>query len=204
LDAGVIESNDASDAGPAVDVCLDQEGEAPDASGPACGIDSAGATFTFHVHNDGSTTDLISYGCGLDRPITLTTPEGALSIGPGQANSCEFTCQSVYQGDVQPGCTECQAVYATLDAGATLDILWDRRVYTEHLADPSCVGGMTDVYCALPIAVAPTNAQAGQLTVCSGDAGPWWAGAAGGHCSPITTVTFTLDTTGGDGTIEVP
>ncbi|MEO5731667.1 MAG: hypothetical protein ABI134_36310 [Byssovorax sp.] len=80
------------------------------------------------------------------------------------------------------------------------DIIWDRRVYTAHMADPKCSGSATGNECALGALVAPESAQKGVLTVC----GPA-ASAGDGYCleGDQSTVTFTFDTAKDEGTIEV-
>ncbi len=207
-DAGVVDAADAnvtpSDA--PVDHAADTMGspEAGDSGTGACHIDPAGTMYTFHVHNGGSTDLGLAYGCGGTIPVLLTTPQGMLGIGPGPANGCEFTCQMEYTGPVQTACSDCgPGVGAALDAGATVDIPWDRRVYTAHTADPTCVEGQTDVSCALPLAMAPTSMQPGVLTVCTGGASSGGPGGSG-YCSGSMLVPFTVDTTLSQGTIEVP
>lgn len=206
-DAGGV---DAADANAILDAPgdhpVDATGipEAGDSGTGACSIDPAGSMYTFHVHNGGSADLGLAYGCGGTIPVVLTTPQGMLGIGPGPANGCEFSCQTEYTGPVQTACSDCgPGVGAALAAGSTVDIPWDRRVYTAHTADPSCVGGMSGVSCALPGAVAPTSTQAGVLTVCTGGASSGGSGGSG-YCSGSMTVSFTVDTTQSEGTIEVP
>lgn len=171
--------------------------------GGACAIPPAGSTFTFHVHNAGAGTMGLSYGCGGTIPVSLVTPGGTLGIGPGSANSCEFTCQDEYKGPVQTACSDCgPGVGATLPAGGTVDIAWDRRVYVAHTADPQCVGGQTGVSCALPQPVAATSAQQGTLTVCTTAATNGYCGASSGG-GVSKDVAFTVDTTQAQATIDV-
>jgi hypothetical protein len=170
--------------------------------GGSCYVDPPGTTFTFHVHNAGSRDLGLAYGCGGSSPITLSTPSGPLSIGPGAVNPCEFTCEGDYKGPVQNGCSDCGGgVGADLAAGTTADIGWDHRVYVAHTADPQCVGGQTGVGCALAEALAPSTAQQGTLVVCTGGASS--GGPGGGYCSGSESVSFTLDVTQSAGTIDV-
>jgi hypothetical protein len=168
--------------------------------GAVCPVDPAGTPFTFHVHNGGTTALSLAYGCGADQPIVLTTPAGSLGIGPESASNCGFTCESDYQGNVQTLCTDCgNGVGKDLAAGATVDIVWDRRVYTTHTADPQCVGGQTGVMCSLAVAVASRATQQGTLAVCA------TAPATSGFCpGNQMMVAFTVDLTKSEGTIEVP
>ena len=176
------------------------EGGAGD--GGACSIPAPQSAFTFHVHN-GGTRDLgLGYGCGQGQPIVLVTPAGSLGIGAESANSCGFTCEQDYQGKIQQGCSDCgPGVGAALPVGNTVDITWDRRVYVTHTADPLCVGGQTGVSCALAVAVAPTAAQQGTITLCTGGASS--GGPGSGNCGGDDPVMFTVDTTHSAATIEV-
>jgi hypothetical protein len=170
-------------------------------AGGACALDPAGATFTFHIHNAGSSHRWLYDGCGKNWPIVIDTPGGMLGIGPESANVCGFTCEQDYQGNPQQGCTDCgPGISVDLPAGATVDMPWDRRVYVMHSADPQCVGGLT-VSCALGVAVAPASMQAGTLTACTGGGA---SSGSSGWCSTGEAVAFTLDTTKSEGTVEVP
>ena len=60
-----------------------------------CSLAPPGQTFTFHVTNTGTAYRRLTYGCGATRPITLPTPQGELSIGPGEVNGCEFSLSSI-------------------------------------------------------------------------------------------------------------
>jgi len=115
-----------------------------------CTLDPPGKSFTFHVHNGGVMMLRLTYGCNATLPVELDTPEGQLSIGPGAVNTCEVTCDSVYAGHPNNGCSDCGPV----------------------------------------------------LTVCA-DA---MMGAGAGYCATVdeSKVSFTIDTTADQGTIEVP
>jgi hypothetical protein len=195
-------SHDASSSGADTGGGGPEGGAGPDGGG-TCVIPPAGSTFTFHVHNAGSGTMGLSYGCGGSIPITLVTPAGTLGIGPGPANGCEFTCESEYKGPVQAACSDCgPGVGAALPAGGTVDIAWDRRVYVAHTADPQCVGGQTGVSCALAQPVAPTSAQQGTLTVCTTSTNNGYCGASSGGGS-TKDVAFTADTSQTETTVQV-
>jgi hypothetical protein len=167
--------------------------------GVTCHLDPPGTTFVFHVHNAGTQMLALAYGCGSSLPITLTTPAGILPIGPGDVSFCGFTCDSFYSGQIQEGCSDCgPGVGDSLPPGATADIQWDRRVWTGYTPDPQCVEGMMGLMCSLGSAVAPVATQDGALSVCAQGS---LAGA--GYCSSTNTMTFTIDTTKSEGTIEV-
>ena len=103
-----------------------------------CALDPPGSTFTFHVHNGGTAMLRLAYGCGASLPIVLAAPQGMLGIGPGPADACEFTCDAVYAGKTGQSCSDCgPGTGASLAPGAVVDITWDRRVYTEHMVDPT-------------------------------------------------------------------
>jgi hypothetical protein len=165
-----------------------------------CKVDPAGSTFVFHVKN---TPRSLSYGCGSVPSMVLSTPGGMQTITPFDLSFCGFTCEAVYANPGQNwGCSDCGPGYgADLPAGATVDVQWDRRAYEQQTADPQCAGEM-DISCALGIAVAPATMQAGVLTVCSQDA-PSNAGGPGYCTGPTIPVSFTVDTTQSEGTIEV-
>ena len=178
-------------------------GGAAEGGAGACAIAPPGSAFTFHVHNGGASHLGLAYGCGGSLPILLSTPAGSLGIGPGPADGCEFTCTQQYAGPVQQGCSDCgPGVGADLPAGATVDIAWDHRVYVAHMAASECVGGQSGVSCALPEAVAASTTQAGTLTVCTGGASSGGPGG-GGYCSGSEMVSFTVDTTQAEGTVQV-
>jgi hypothetical protein len=139
-------------------------------------------------------------GCGRSLPLTLQTASGTLPAGPGPGDTCEFTCDQVYVGQVAPGaCSDCgNGVSAALGPGMTADIQWDRRVYSETTINPQCTGGAATGSCAYGTRVAPAASQAGVLSVCTSMTG------LSGACSSSDTVAFTIDTTQSAGTIEVP
>ncbi|MFS8067204.1 MAG: hypothetical protein ACMG6S_12605 [Byssovorax sp.] len=164
-------------------------------------LEPPGKSFTIHVHNGGTKALRLTYGCGATLPIEVEAPKGTLGISPGGVESCEVKCDRVYEGFPNLGCSDCgPGVGAALEPGMTKDIVWDRRVYTAHMADPKCSGSTMGNECALGALVAPASAQKGVLTVCnsvpSGD---------DGYCSAEdqSTVTFILDTAKDEGTIEV-
>ncbi|MFO0755649.1 MAG: hypothetical protein U0359_04125 [Byssovorax sp.] len=164
----------------------------------ACTDDPPGDTFTFHVHNGGASALDLTFGCGASLPIVLDTDRGAFDIGPGPSTFCENKCDAVYAGQVFEGCTDCGGgVSADLDPGKTVDIAWDRRVYDAIMVDRSCTVNDKSVYCARGTAVRPTASQTGTLTVCTS--------AFGSYCddSDKLSVSFTIDTTKNEGTIEV-
>ncbi|HEY8042585.1 MAG TPA: hypothetical protein VIF15_22440 [Polyangiaceae bacterium] len=192
------------DAATGGDVAQDEAGEAGGGdsgleggdAGGLCHLDPPGSLFTFHVHNGGSATLSLAYGCGGALPIVLPTSQGVLGIGPGPADTCEFTCEEVYAGTAGQSCSDCGPGYgAPLAPGATVDIAWDRRVYTEIHPDTQCVASGQP--CAMGMAVPAAAAQKGTITVCTGTS------LGSGYCSTSEDVPFTLDTTGSAGTIEV-
>jgi hypothetical protein len=175
-------------------------GDAPSAAeGGAgiCSLDPAGS-FVFHIHNAGSRMLNVSFNCNQVAPIVLTTPGGALPIDPDAVDFCGFTCDEVYAGTAHPGsCSDCgNGTSAALAPGMTYDQTWDRRTYAETTADPRCTGGATGP-CALGTRIAPVASQAGVLTVCTDGSNCTVTGGASEK------VTFTVDTTKGQGTIEV-
>jgi hypothetical protein len=164
----------------------------------ACDLAPPGATFTFQVHNGGTKMLSLAYGCGANLPIVLDTPAGMASAGPGAVDTCEFNCEEVYGGQEDGACSDCGGGEgAALAPGATAAIKWDRRVYVAFMSDPACTRGVPES-CALGEPVTSSSAQKGVITVCTA------TGLDGaGYCETTETVTFTLDTTGTSGTIEV-
>jgi hypothetical protein len=167
----------------------------------ACKLEAPGAAFTFHVHNGGTKTLRLLYGCGNKIPIDLETPNGNLNIGP--LNLCEFTCDELYSPHPESNCGDCAGgVGAALAPGATVDLAWDHRVFSEIAADQACIVNFLPKpdTCALGAVLTPSSAQKGVLTVCTdplnNDAG--FCSSAG-----LTPVSFTIDTTKAEGTIEV-
>src|SRR5205085_6800864 len=117
-------------------------------------------------------------------------------IGPGAVDICEFTCDQVYAGQVQPGgCSDCGPGYwQTIMPGATADLPWDRLVYVRHTVEPPCATATGT--CALGVPVAPSTAQSGTLTACATQ-GPTTG------CAQQNVVTFTIDPTANAGPIEL-
>jgi hypothetical protein len=165
-------------------------------AGASCTLAATGE-FTFHVHNAGASALIVDLGCGATSPITLETPAGTHGAGPGNADSCEFSCDRVYAGlDVPGGCSDCGGgVQRSLPAGGVVDVSWDRRVYVERAVDPLCSArpGM----CALGIFVDPTTTQNGTVITCPVDQHPT------ASCLQPLVTSFAIDTTGTDATIDV-
>jgi hypothetical protein len=180
----------------------DAGGDSYEASADCSAMDDPpGTTFTFHVHNGGSTDQYLAYDCGGGAPMVLTTPAGSLGISPSSVYPCASTCDQAYAGNVAscPTCTTGNTPMVA--AGTTFDITWDRRVYASQPLDPRCYGGAlggTVFLCGLGTAVAPSASQSGKLTVCP--LGGWSSSGA----PPCQTITFTVDLTQSEGTIEVP
>jgi hypothetical protein len=167
-----------------------------------CHIDAPGAPFVFHVLNSGHAPYRLTYGCGATLPITVDTTAGPQPISPGPADFCEVDCTAVYAGQENNGCSDCGPGYgAALDPSQTVDIHWDRRVFTAFMADPSCTGHAAGNGCALGT-LTGSDVRSGTLTVCSG--GSPTAGT--GYCasSDEFTVPFTFDPSADSTTISVP
>jgi len=128
----------------------------------------AGAAFTFHVRNDATEPRYMYFGCGNNPPIALQTAQGSRGIGSESAYVCGYTCDPVFAGHSVPsGCTDCgPGVSMTLAAGASLDVLWDRRVWTQVTIAPSCSGLSQPSVCALGAAVDGTTIN-GTVTYCA-------------------------------------
>jgi hypothetical protein len=170
----------------------------------ACLVDLPGRTFTFHVHNGGTRTLRLTYGCGAELPIRLDLQDGSAEIGSGD---CSLKCDDVYDGKgttVEPGCADCgPGMGETLAPGATVDITWDRRVYVAHSIDGTC-GDIAGTNCALPVVIPLLEAQTGVLRVCADSKTPEDIGGVPGVCSgEEEMVNFTVSTLGDEATIEV-
>jgi hypothetical protein len=166
-----------------------------------CHAPGPGAPFTFHVHNGGTEMLFLAYGCGSSLPIVLDTPKGMLGIAPGPTDGCGFSCTAVYAGMTGSGCSDCGGGTGDpLVPGATVDVPWDHRVYTEIQVDPSCKNASAPE-CALGEVAAGSATQKGTLTVCTGGASA--GGGPSGYCVGSKMVGFTVDTTQSSGTIEV-
>lgn len=139
----------------------------PDGASPCVQQVPAGADFTFHVHNDGTETRYMSFGCGGNPPITLETPQFKSGIGPESAYSCGYTCDTVFAGrSVPSGCSDCgPGVSRDLPPGATVDVVWDRRLWQQVTISAACSGLPQPSTCALGVAVAATTVN-GTLTYC--------------------------------------
>jgi hypothetical protein len=173
--------------------------DAPGESAAQCPLDPKGS-FVFHVHNKGTRMLSLALGCGGSLPIVLQTANGSAPIGPGPEDVCEFTCDNVYACKAGQSCSDCGPGYgAPLGPGMTADIQWDRRTYVETRTDPQCVvqcNGSSPT-CALGTSLAPSASQAGVLTVCTSTS------LGAGSCATSEMVSFAIDTTQPQGTIEV-
>lgn len=196
-----------SDAGSTDGATLPSDGATNDTAltdgSAACALgDPAGTTLTLHVKNDGARALTLAYGCGALPPLTLVTPAGTRDTGPFGINTCGVDCKAAYAGQGVGACSDCGPGYgASLGAGATVDLAWDRRVYVAQTIESSCVGGQpvpVDQSCALEQSVAPSASQQGTLTICTQP-----SGMGTGYCSKTETVPFTIDTTGTEATIHV-
>jgi len=173
-----------------------RDGAGDGEGGASCAVAATGS-FTFHVHNAGTSTLLVDLGCGTTLPMALDTPDGTRQAGPGNVDPCGFTCDDVYAGRAIPGgCTDCGGgIVRSIAAGATTDLRWDRRVYAEAAADPACSPRAGP--CALGVAVAPAASQTGTLTTCPADQHPTLS------CLQPLVTSFDVDTSGPDATINV-
>jgi hypothetical protein len=204
---GTVSGTSSNDAGPTDGASAPADGGATDAAagdaGATCPIgDPAGAKFTLHVTNGGARALSLAYGCGALPPIALDTPTGTSQADPFGINTCGIDCKAAYGGQGVGACSDCGPGYgAALDAGATVDLTWDRRVYVAQEIVSACVGGQpipSGVSCALEQAVPPSASQKGTLTICAKP-----SGLGLGYCSTTEPVPFTIDTTGAEATIQV-
>lgn len=155
-----------------------------------CSLDGPGAPFTFVVRNTGTRQLRLTYGCGTDYPITLTTPDGDLGIGPGNADGCEVSCDSIYAGQSSFGCSDCGPGSGDLlPPGGEVTIDWDRRTYVAFTAPAECSGHPENNSCALGSQLA-NGTYPGALAVCN-DQDMFGAG----YCSDtsLELVPFNLD-----------
>jgi hypothetical protein len=174
---------------------------------PACKLDfPPTGTFTFHIHNAGSSPRSIPFGCGSTIPIQLDTPTGpvASSLQGIAVADCNESCEDAYTAPgvtTFPFCSDCGGgMSADLPAGSTVDITWNRIGRVTDAVPAPCVGDAGITSCLRAIAVAASMTQTGTLTVCS--SGGSLEGDCGGP-SGQTAVSFTVDTTKGEATIEV-
>ncbi len=127
----------------------------------------AGATFTFHVRNDGTETRYMSFGCGGNPAITLDTGRQQGGIGPESVYFCGYTCDPVFAGQEVPiGCSDCgPGVLMDLVPGGSIDIPWGRRLWQQATIPPACSGLAQAVVCALGVAVDQTTVS-GTVSYC--------------------------------------
>jgi hypothetical protein len=172
-------------------------GDAKDGgSGGMCALDPVGS-YVFHVHNGAAVPRYWFTYCGKALPLILDTPAGALPAGPGTIGSCGFTCDKLYADPTYPpyGCTDCGGgTWIRVQPGETVDIAWDRRVYSAHTLEAPCSpwSGQT---CAMGKTVARSTAQTGTIHVCDSYVIV--------SCNGPHDVPFTVDTTKNEGTIEL-
>lgn len=164
-------------------------------------VPAPGPAFTFHVHNGGTATRTVNFGCGTLIPIALDTASGALPLGTGGDLVCDAdgTCASAYKGDVIHFCSDCgPGVAQELPPGGTVDIAWNHIAYAGGVAPEACSGVPGGWACSLAVAVPGSTMQTGTITICADGAG------FGGCFGESFSVSFTVDTTKAEGTIEVP
>jgi len=167
----------------------------PGATGGLCALDPKG-TFVLHLHNASGVPVLWNDGCGTGMPFDLETPGGTVSAGSGRIGDCGASCDEYYAGPVY--CLNmCEARGGTgTAAGATTNLMWDRRVYGTHTVDAACSSQADGRECAWGQAVAPNPAQKGTLRLCEK--------YLTYTCERTRDVPFTIDTTKDEATIEIP
>lgn len=164
-----------------------------------CTLDPPGETFTFTIRNAGDRYLRLAYGCGRTLPIVVDVDGEALGISPGQAEGCEVSCDEVYEGYENWGCSDCgPGTGVVLAPGEEESILWDRRLYTAHTAPTSCSGNVDGNSCALGSLYGPQTVSRGTLTYCVNDAlNPDYVdGYCGGNEAQTVGFDFDLPQTG--------
>lgn len=164
----------------------------------SCLLDPPGKAFTFVIRNVGTRMLHLTYGCGSNPPIALETADGTFGIGAESAEDCGTTCEYVYGGSPNVGCSDCgPGEGASLDPGETVTLVWDRRVRVPHLAPESCAPAGVPQYertCARPVLA--ESASKGTLRICT-------EGGFAGMCSTSELRPFSFDPTLDSVTIEV-
>lgn len=74
---------------------------------PSCKLEPGGETFTFTIRNVGQQHLRLAYGCGKSLPILVYVNDEPVGISPGQADGCEVSCDEVYDGYENWGCSDC-------------------------------------------------------------------------------------------------
>lgn len=162
-----------------------------------CSLAPPGAAFQFQIHNAGTRELSLTYGCGETLPIVIDTADGPRGIGAGSGDFCEVSCDAVYQGAGNWGCSDCgPGSGEPLLPGASVVIDWDRRVYIPHEAPAACSGHEDGNSCALGLPVG--NATSGTLTYCLG------ADSQGGCSDGSEAISFTMDLALSTVSIEIP
>ncbi len=169
---------DVECAGAACGASSSSSGGGGGGSGVDCSHDLPGAPFVFHVVNSGTRMLRLTYGCGKTMPITILAAGGDLGIAPGNADACEFSCDDVYAGAQNVGCSDCGPGYgASLNPNEMVDIQWDRRVFSPFMVDPKCSGNADGNACGLG-ALVKSASTTGTLTICNDGF------QVEGYCSP--------------------
>jgi hypothetical protein len=155
-------------------------GQAAGGNAPvSCDLPVPGKTFTFTIRNTGTRELGLSYACGATMPILLDTPDGERGIGAGNAGFCEVSCDDVYDGYENWGCSDCGPGYGdALPPGGEVTITWDRRYYVEHEAPAACSGNAEGNACSLGKLALASEVTRGHLDVCTSDGvdGYCWGG----------------------------
>jgi hypothetical protein len=174
--------------------------------GGTCGGEPAGADFVFHIVKHGTTTRRLTLGCGQWLPLSILTSDGArgLSVGDGQADPCQVSCEFLYANPGYSGvCSDCgPGTGVLLPPGAAIDLHWDRRSYQAITPDPACTPlSIHECWRARPLPAAPLQAQ---LLLCDDGQTPNPAGSGGSCGQPLTPLSFSFDPAANQVTIDVP
>jgi hypothetical protein len=149
---------------------VEDDGQGGGGGGLSCELDQPGETFAFTIRNVGDRYLRLAYGCGRTRPIVVDVDGQVRGISPGQADGCEVSCDEVYAGYENWGCSDCgPGSGVALAPGDEDTITWDRRVYAEHTAPTRCSGHVDGNLCALGTLVPAELSSRGTLTYCVND-----------------------------------
>jgi hypothetical protein len=165
-------------------------------TGPVCSSPPSTGSFTFHVHNNSGSMMFWREGYALPMPLSLDTPDGALPAFPGLVAPCGFTCEQIYGGSQVPGsCDHGPPNFAGSNPDETVDVVWSRGGYGLHIIEAGCSAQWAGDSCAVGFVVAPTSAQTGSVEICEN--------VLAATCLNPRQVTFTVDTTRAESTIEL-